>query len=469
MTALDKKVFLKEYTRALREGNAAIFAGAGVSRAAGYVDWKQLLREIAEDLDLDVDRESDLVALAQYHVNHRAGRDRINQLLIDEFLEDVELTATHQLVATLPLHSVWTTNYDELLELAFKNTDKRIDVKRRKEDFATTRRRTDVTIYKMHGDRTLPAEAVLTKEDYETYNDHREIFTIALKADLSQRTFLFIGFSFSDPNVMYLLSRVKQLLEKNSRKHYCVLKAPSAQDGSDGEYESKRFTHWLADLRRYNIQPVLIDSYDELPQLLQELNRRSHLQDVFISGSAADYAPLGSDKFNALSQSLGQELIRKGFNLISGFGRGVGDAVIYGAMQSLRRNDDERLQLWPFPQEVPAGTDRAAFWTSYRERMISNAGVCIVLAGNKDVGGTIQPATGVREEVEIARSQGKIVIPIGATGHVAREVFDNIAKNPAESFNGVDVSEALAVLGDESSSVDALVQATLTVLKSIDK
>src|SRR5258708_231806 len=136
MTAVETNTFLKEYTRALREGDAAIFVGAGVSRAAGYVDWKQLLREIAEDLGLDVDRESELVALAQYHVNYRAGRDRINQLLIDEFLEDVELTTAHRLVASLPVHTVWTTNYDDLLETAFSNAGKRIDVKRRKEDFA---------------------------------------------------------------------------------------------------------------------------------------------------------------------------------------------------------------------------------------------------------------------------------------------------------------------------------------------
>lgn len=84
--AVDRRTFLKEYTRALREGDSALFVGAGISQAAGYVDWKQLLKEIAEELDLDIDRETDLVALAQFHVNRRGGRDRLNQLLIDEFL-----------------------------------------------------------------------------------------------------------------------------------------------------------------------------------------------------------------------------------------------------------------------------------------------------------------------------------------------------------------------------------------------
>lgn len=469
MSAVEIRTFLKEYTQALREGEAALFVGAGISRAAGYVDWKNLLKEIADDLQLNIDRESDLVALAQFHVNHRGGRDRLSQLLIDEFLEDVELTRSHHLIASLPVPTIWTTNYDDLLETAFSTVAKRVDVKRRPEDFAVTRKRADATIYKMHGDKTLPAEAVITKEDYETYDPRREVFTIALKGDLAKKTFLFLGFSFTDPNVMYVLGRVKQLLETNSRKHFCVLKAPKSDGSADADYECTRFSHWLKDLHRYNIQPVLIDQYDEVTGILEELNRRSHLRDVFISGSASDFAPMGQDTFHDLCRTLGTELIKKGFNVISGFGLGVGDLVIVGAMQALRRNDDERLQLWPFPQQVPAGTDRDALWHEYRERMISNAGACIVLAGNKTVDGAIVPASGVREEVEIVRSQHKPVIPIGATGHVALELWNECQANPSEFVGNVDVASQLQVLGDQGAGVAALVQAVIDILKQLDK
>jgi hypothetical protein len=39
-----------------------------------FVDWKELLRDVASELKLDIDRESDLIALAQYDVNERKGR-----------------------------------------------------------------------------------------------------------------------------------------------------------------------------------------------------------------------------------------------------------------------------------------------------------------------------------------------------------------------------------------------------------
>jgi hypothetical protein len=471
MQGVDRQVFIKEYVRALREGAAALFVGAGISRPAGFVDWKTLLQEIAHDLGLDIDREADLVALAQFHVNSRQGRDRLNQLLVDEFVRDATLTDAHRLIAALPIQTVWTTNYDDLIETAFQSLGKRIDVKRRQSDFATTLRRADATLYKMHGDKTDPADAILTKEDYETYNTNREFFTIALKSDLARRTFLFLGVSFADPNIQYILGRVKQLLDNNGRQHYCLLKAPDADGTPECDYQLKRFTHWLADLRRYNIQPVLLDDYRQVGDMLEELNRRSHLRDVFVAGSAADFQPLGQDRFHELCRALGERLIERDFNIVSGFGLGVGDMVIVGAMQRLKRNDDDRLQLWPFPQTVPAGTDRATMWRNYRERMISQAGACIVLAGNKLVDGKVVAADGVRQEVEVARAQRKPVIPIGATGHVARELWTDCCGDPA-SFNlPTDAATAkhLESLGKEDAGAADLAGAAIEVLRTLEQ
>lgn len=373
------------------------------------------------------------------------------------------------MIAHLPVRAVWTTNYDDLIEKGFEDASKRVDVKRRQSDFATTRRNSDVTVYKMHGDKTDPAEAVLTKEDYETYHKSRELFTIALKGDLVTKSFLFLGVSFADPNVGYILARVKHLLEDNARQHYCLIKKPKAGECGDDDYSCTRFAHWLADLRRYKIIPVLIDSYAEVTSILVELNRRCHLRDVFLSGSAHDYAPLGQEPFHKLCRLLGEELIAKDFNIISGYGLGVADMVIIGAMHSLKRNDDERLQLWPFPQAVPAGTDRATLWKQYRERMLSNAGVCIVLAGNKIVDGKVVPADGVRQEVEIARGQGKMIVPIGATGHIAKELWQEISADLAKHYGTANVTEPFATLGDESASPENLAKATIDILKQLDK
>lgn len=44
--------FVRDFVNHLRDNNVAIFAGAGLSKAAGYVNWKELLEEIAEDVGL---------------------------------------------------------------------------------------------------------------------------------------------------------------------------------------------------------------------------------------------------------------------------------------------------------------------------------------------------------------------------------------------------------------------------------
>ena len=53
---VNLETFYGHFEKALEEGYAALFAGAGLSRPSGFVDWKELLRDIAIELDLDVDR-----------------------------------------------------------------------------------------------------------------------------------------------------------------------------------------------------------------------------------------------------------------------------------------------------------------------------------------------------------------------------------------------------------------------------
>lgn len=68
--------FINSYLAALREENAAVFAGAGLSIPAGMVDWRGLLRGVAIDIGLDVDRGGRPTASRQgcaFHQGRRAG------------------------------------------------------------------------------------------------------------------------------------------------------------------------------------------------------------------------------------------------------------------------------------------------------------------------------------------------------------------------------------------------------------
>src|SRR5580700_5669776 len=222
--------FIDTYVQALHDQNAAVFAGAGLSIPAGMVNWKGLLRNIASEIGLDVKKEDDLVSLAQFHVNERGGRHQINQALIDEFARRAKLTENHKILAELPIRTYWTTNYDTLIEDSLRAGGKTPDVKITQENLATSVPRRDAVVYKMHGDVSQPDKAILTKDDYETYESTRHLFSMALQGDLVSKTFLFIGFSFNDPNLSYILSRIRVLLGENRREHYCVLRKVQRKD-----------------------------------------------------------------------------------------------------------------------------------------------------------------------------------------------------------------------------------------------
>ena len=86
-----KKQVLREQIQAIREGNAAVFAGAGLSRPSGFVVWKELLRPLAEDIGLNIDDEYDLTAVAQYVRNKSGNRAAINSTILDAYSKNVAM------------------------------------------------------------------------------------------------------------------------------------------------------------------------------------------------------------------------------------------------------------------------------------------------------------------------------------------------------------------------------------------
>lgn len=183
-------LFVDKYVKEIKDNNAAMFIGAGFSKSAGYVDWKNLLRSIAEDLELDVDKEYDLVSLAQYCYNKNGNRSLINDTIFDEFSKEKDIDENHRIIARLPILTYWTTNYDSLIEDALNDAKRIVDVKYSNKHLSLTKPHRDAIVYKMHGDKSNPDEAILIKDDYEQYYRNHAQFITALSGDLISKTFL---------------------------------------------------------------------------------------------------------------------------------------------------------------------------------------------------------------------------------------------------------------------------------------
>ena len=170
MPERDIELFIRDYVNDIKAGSAALFAGAGLSIPAGFVSWKELIGDIAYELGLDIEKESDLISLAQYHLNEKGNRHKINQKIITEFAEQAEETENHRIIARLPIASLWTTNNDDLIEKTYARYNRVCDVKTTPESLTNNIHKRDVVLYKMHGDYRTPNQAIITREQYETYS-----------------------------------------------------------------------------------------------------------------------------------------------------------------------------------------------------------------------------------------------------------------------------------------------------------
>lgn len=432
-----KEEFIREYTKAVSQGYAAVFAGAGLSRQMGFINWKELIEPLAKDIGLDINKEHDLIAIAQYYKNEKNSRSGINEKILNEFTKDVELNENIRILTRLPIQTYWTTNYDQLLEEALKENNRKADVKIKQESLASNVYDRDAVVYKMHGDVSYPSEAVLTKDDYEVYSEKHPLFRTVLRGDLVSKTFLFIGFSFEDPNLDYVLSQIRVLLGENKRDHYCFfekIKKGDTESKEDFEYNKAKQALRIKDLQRYGIQAILLDSYNEITEILNQVEQAHLMKNIFISGSIN--SPEGSwdkDKILEFTHNLSKFLVKNNYKIISGFGLGIGSSIINGALEEIMttkyKHIDEHLSLRPFPQIASGKLSREELWRKYRENMISQAGIVIFIFGNKCVDNEIVPANGLLEEFDIACQLGKKIIPVGSTEGAAKIIYKKIEKD----------------------------------------
>lgn len=470
------KTFITEYLAEIIDGNAAIFAGAGLSVSAGYVDWRVLLRPLAHELGLNIELESDLVAVAQFHVNWSGqNRHKLHKELIEALSPDNAPTANHRLLAQLPIRTYWTTNYDKLLENALRAAGKVVDVKSAVPQLAITRPGRDATIFKMHGDVDRPDEAVATKDDYERYSKDRGAFITALAGDLVSKTFLFLGFSFTDPNLEHVLSQVRLTFTINQRRHYAVFRSRTRQPGeTNDDFEHYRIRQGLVieDLKRFNIKVLVIDEYDEITEFLAELVNRFRRRTVFVSASASNYDPWGEAAVIQFAQELGRALVAMGTRTATGLGAGIGDAIFTGALREIMRTKVSRIEdalvLRPFPQ-ADDPNQLASLWEDYRQEIVSQAGIALFLFGNKEENRQVIPAQGILAEFEIARNQGAVVLPIGATGSAAEGLAKLVISDPERFVSELDRNErgTLAELARHTNDLRSLIAPIIELIRKL--
>jgi hypothetical protein len=417
---LSKNQFLNQFTRQALDERISLFVGSGASVDAGYPSWYNLFKPLAKDLGTTMDETTNLYKLAQYYSNKFGSaelRKRINEIIN---INNFQSPLINELI-DIGFSNIWTTNFDNALELNYKNRNILVNKVFKDSDLSNVELNKRINIFKMNGDVTHLSGIVATQGDYENYSDSHRMMLLFFKRELISSTFLFVGYSFTDHLVMECLSEITRYLGDAAPYHYTIMK---------NERKNPYFDHFIDDIeRRYHIRVLLVDDYPDVPLVLGELNKRIRNKRVFISGAFRTYDQKVEEYSHDLSFNLSSHLLDNDYRIVNGIGRRFGTHLIGYANEHLAKKGVKDIEKYlivkPF---VGLGEKTLSDKTRMREESLSKCGSAIFVFGGYDAN-VPNPHSGVKEEFEIAMKNRKIIIPISYPGMRSEVIWNEIRNN----------------------------------------
>jgi hypothetical protein len=133
----------------------------------------------------------------------------------------VKPTPSHEALVALGMPILFTTNYDELIEDAHRVAGLDVRVSATEDEFkARLREEPPYHLVKLHGSIDRPQTIVLTRDDYSRARKARREMLGHLRQEMARASFLFVGFSLSDPNFNLLRDDIRVTGDRNTPKLY---------------------------------------------------------------------------------------------------------------------------------------------------------------------------------------------------------------------------------------------------------
>lgn len=232
----------KQYAESKRIINEArfnkqlvIFVGAGASISSGMPSWAHAIAQISARLQIDANDLSfnDFLRIPQYYYNAR-GKKEYTQLMheIFHYKKHLEPSSFHDFIIKLGTHTIVTTNYDHLIELSAERNSEMIRVISKDSDLPY--RKSERELIKIHGDFEND-NFVLKEDDYLNYSQNFKLIENYIKSLIGTKVILFVGYSFSDPDVKQIFAWAKNILHGDFQPAY-LIDSSSEYDKNVEEY-----------------------------------------------------------------------------------------------------------------------------------------------------------------------------------------------------------------------------------------
>ncbi|MDP9051026.1 MAG: SIR2 family protein [Acidobacteriota bacterium] len=210
----------------ISKGRCLPFIGAGFSKNAvltaglSMPDWDDLTK-ILEQQAATPFGSPPLVVAQRYQ--DKFGRVQLIEAIREALHpENARPGHAHRAFAKLPFDTIYTTNFDLLLEEAYRQELRPFRSLAGELQLPFHAGRTASSIVKMHGDLRHEEHIIATQNDYDAFLSKYPVVATHLSAMLITRTPLFIGYSLSDPDFKKIREVVRTRLGDFERMSYVV-------------------------------------------------------------------------------------------------------------------------------------------------------------------------------------------------------------------------------------------------------
>lgn len=404
---MEQIQFINEVAGKMQKGMCDLFVGSGVSIPSGLPSWSDFLQSHLSELQIKLQEGDNLPLLAQFIVNKNSGnRNIITEAIYNTFGQDYPLNEYHNLISKFPIKTVWTTNYDGLLEAAF--FDRSVRVVTSEDTLLHPHSIPDIEIVKLHGCAKTAAQGiVLTQADYDCFLYEKPKISQRLREAIINRSIFFVGYGYHDPNIHAIMTQAYHMMRETTNTHYILLCDIERKEGeSIDAFEQRkfRFDYWCTELNRIGIRELVVPR-SQMASILSAIDRKSHEAAVFVTGShnidqrAEDYAYLIGRKLAEIPRVI----------LNNGQSAGVGSAVLSSFMKYTfdhKQDMHKRIQFFPNPYAIsPDYANNPALIPNLkmaRAALITNSTFVIAFPGD----------LGTTAEIEVARSRERLVLPV---------------------------------------------------------
>ena len=201
----------------------------------------------------------DCAELFRYRVGEANYFDFLRQQFETKPSDRDLLTPSHHELVKLPVDTLFTTNFDELIELSYHASGQEIRVSSTPAEFVSDRQQQDaVRLLKLNGSIHRPDTTVLCRMDFAKARKERAEMLNHLAHELRSCVFLFVGFSLADPNFAIIHDEARLATNDDLPLRYVV--------------QGKRDPVKEAYLRSMGVNTISLDLWESLPQLFSAIN-----------------------------------------------------------------------------------------------------------------------------------------------------------------------------------------------------